>query len=197
MYEWRVVELTTGMRRCELAGIDKDGLDHQAGTLDLFGTRVVIDGKIVESDGKTAGSWHTIALDAVTLKLLITHVEMIEAEREEFGDDYQDHGKLFCWPNGSLPHPDTITKRFQRIALKAGLPVIKLHEARHSFVAAGRRAKVDPKALSRRVGHASVTFAMEVYGGEDLDDDRKVADTMAQLILPAVLGPAEPEEGCE
>lgn len=192
-----VLELTTGMRRCELAGADIDGLNYEDKTLDLFNTRVVIDGKVVESDGKTAGSWHTVALDALTFGLLVTHVAMIKAEKEAFGDDYQNHGKLFCWPNGSLPHPDTITKRFQRIARKAGLPIIKLHEARHSFVAAGRRAKVDTKALSRRVGHASMAFTLEVYGGEELDDDRKVADTMAQLILPAVLGPRDPETGEE
>ncbi|HEV2640496.1 MAG TPA: hypothetical protein VGX23_35525 [Actinocrinis sp.] len=40
-----------------------------------------------------------------------------------------------------------------------------------------------------------MAFTMEVYGGED--DDRKVADAMAQLILPAALGPSEPEEGGE
>lgn len=42
-----------------------------------------------------------------------------------------------------------------------------------------------------------MAFTMEVYGGEDLGDDRKVADAMAQLILPAVLGPSEPEKGGE
>ena len=43
------------MRRCELAGADLDGLSREDKTLDLFDTRVVIDGKVVESDGKTAG----------------------------------------------------------------------------------------------------------------------------------------------
>lgn len=67
------------MRRCELAGADLDGLNREDKTLDLFNTRVVIDGKVVESDGKTAGSWQTVALDALTFGLLVTHMEMIKA----------------------------------------------------------------------------------------------------------------------
>lgn len=184
-----VLELTSGMRRCEPAGAERSGLSREAGTLDLNETRVVIDGKVIDSDGKSDGAWHTITLDQLTLKLLIQHVEMIETEREQFGADYEDHGKLFCWPNGTLPHPDTITRRFKRLAERAGLPVIKLHEARHSYLTAGRLAKADPKALSWRVGHASVAFTMEAYMHGDVEADRELAEAMARLILPGALGP--------
>jgi hypothetical protein len=40
------------MRRCELAGIRRDLLDLDAGTLAIEMTRVVVDGKVIESDGK-------------------------------------------------------------------------------------------------------------------------------------------------
>lgn len=190
-----VLELTSGMRRSNLAGVERDGLNRRLGTLDLNATRVVVDGKVIDSDGKSAGSWRTIALDPFTLKLLIEHVEMIEAEKDELGPDYQDHGKLFCWPDGTLPHPDTITRRFQKIAEKAGLPVIKLHEARHSYLTAGRLAKADAKALSQRAGHSSVAFTMTAYMHGDLDADRELADTMARLILPGALGPDLDDEG--
>ncbi|HEU5427999.1 MAG TPA: tyrosine-type recombinase/integrase [Actinocrinis sp.] len=185
------------MRRGELAGAERAGLNPEAGTLDLHDTRIVIDGAVVSSDGKSEGSWRTIALDQHTLKLLMQHVETIEAERAEFGPDYQDHGKLFCWPDGSLPHPDTITRRFQRIAQRAGLPVIKLHEARHSYLTAGRLARADPKALSQRAGHASVAFTMTAYMHGDLDADRELAETMARLILPGALGPDGDDEASE
>jgi integrase len=182
-----VLEATTGMRRCELAGIRRDGVNQEASTLDVDDTRVVIDGAVIDSDGKTAGSWHTIAVDRYTLAALTAHLGRIEKERAEFGPDYQDHGKLFCWPNGTLPHPDTITSRFKKLAEKAGVPVIKLHEARHTYVTAGRRAKVDTKALSRRVGHATVGFTMETYMDGDTEADREVADTMASIILPGIV----------
>jgi integrase len=58
-----VLEATTGMRRSELAGVHRDRLDFDAGALTIGTTRVVIDGKMIEEDGKSDDSRRTIALD--------------------------------------------------------------------------------------------------------------------------------------
>jgi len=178
-----VLEATSGMRRSELAGVRRDGIDHNDGTLLVGPTRVVIDGQVIDEDGKSDDSWRTIALDPYTLGVLRAHVHQLDQERIEAGELYQDHGLLFCWEDGRPPHPDTITARFRRITNAAGLPPIKLHELRHTYATAGRRAKVDTKALSRRVGHASVSFTMETYMHDDLEADREVAEALASVIL--------------
>jgi integrase len=95
-----------------------------------------------------------IALDAFTLAVLARHVEMLDRERAEFGPGYHDYGLLFCWEDGRPPHPDTITRRFHKLAEAAGLPKINLHDVRHSYATAGRDAEIDWKALSSRIGHA-------------------------------------------
>lgn len=178
-----VLEATTGMRRSELAGVHRDGIDFDAGTLAVSTTRVVIDGKVIEEDGKSDDSCRTIPLDPYTVGVLRSHVNMLDAERAVAGEHYQDHGLLFCWDDGRPPHPDTITARFNRLADAAGLPRIRLHDVRHSYATAGRLARVDPKALSRRVGHASVSFTMETYMHGDLEADREVAHALASVIL--------------
>jgi integrase len=177
-----VLEATTGMRRGELAGARTDALDLEAGTLLVAPTRVVIDGQVQDSDGKSDRSWRVIALDPWTVAILADLVRRIEAERVELGDSYRDHGLLFCWEDGRPPHPDTFTTRFNRIADKAGLPRIRLHDVRHSYATIGRRARVDAKALSRRVGHASVSFTMSTYMHDDLEVDREVASALAEMI---------------
>src|ERR1700746_3590181 len=48
-----MLEATSGMRRCELAGARRDLLNLNAGTLQIDTTRVVVDGQVIESDGKT------------------------------------------------------------------------------------------------------------------------------------------------
>ena len=108
---------------------------------------------------------------------------MLDQERRDFGPDYHDHGVLFCWENGKPPHPDTITRRFKRLAAAAGLPEIDLHDVRHSYATAGRDAKIDWKALSQRIGHADVAFTMKQYVQTDLEADRQVANTLAKLII--------------
>ena len=95
------------------------------------------------------------------LAVLKAHVERLDQERRDFGPDYRDHGVLFCWQDGRPPHPDTITRRFKQLAAAAGLPEIDLHDVRHSYATAGRDAKIDWKALSKRIGHADVAFMSE------------------------------------
>lgn len=178
-----VLEATSGMRRCELAGARLDLLDLDAGTLTIEVTRVVVDGRVIESDGKTENAQHVLALDPFTLAVLKAHVEQLDQERRDFGPEYHDHGVLFCWPDGRPPHPDTITRRFKKLASAAGLPEIDLHDVRHSYATAGRDAKIDWKALSHRIGHSDVAFTMKQYVQTDLEADRQVANTLAELII--------------
>jgi len=48
---------------------------------------------------------------------------------------------LFCWRDGRPPHPDTITRRFKKLAAVAGLPEIDLHDVRHSYATAGAQLR--------------------------------------------------------
>ena len=104
-----VLAATTGMRRSELAGIERDMLDLDRGTLTVENTRVVVDGHATDSDGKTESSRRTISLDPFTIAALRQHVEMIDSEREAFGVRLSDHGKLMVlrgWPPTASGHGD-------------------------------------------------------------------------------------------
>ncbi|TVY99744.1 hypothetical protein EAS64_41255 [Trebonia kvetii] len=171
----------------DLAGARVDLLDLDAGTLQIEKTRVVVDGKVIESDGKTENAQHLLALDPFTQAVLKSHVEMLDQERKDFGPEYEDDGVLFCWENGKPPHPDTITRRFKRLAKAADLPEIDLHDVRHSYATAGRNAKIDWKSLSKRIGHADVAFTMKQDVQTDLEADREVANTLADLIIGGLL----------
>ncbi len=52
-------------------------------------------------------------------------------------------------------------------------------------------AKIDWKALSRRIGHADVAFTMKQYVQTDLEADRRVATTLAELIIGGSLASTE------
>jgi integrase len=53
------------------------------------------------------------------------------------------------------------------------LPEIDLDDVRHSYATAGRDAKIDCKALSKRIGHTDVAFTMKQYVQTDLGPDRQ------------------------
>jgi hypothetical protein len=62
---------------------------------------------------------------------------------------------------------------------------------RHSYATAGRNARIDWKALSKRIGHSDVAFTMKQYVQTDLEADRQVANTLAELIIGGSLASIE------
>jgi len=80
-----------------------------------------------------------------------------------------------------------IRSRAGSSAERAGLPLIDLHDVRHSCATAGRDAKIDWKPLSQRIGHADVAFTMWQCVQSDLEADRQVAAALAELIIGGVL----------
>jgi integrase len=127
-----VLAATTGMRRSELAHTERELLDRDRATLEIGDTRVVVNGKTEESDGKTeSGDARYLLLGPLTVAYLRRHLAMLDTEREAFGDSYHDAGWLVCHPDGRPVHPDTITDRFNKLVDRAGVKCIRLHDVRH------------------------------------------------------------------
>jgi integrase len=141
---------------------------------------VVNDGQVLVSGPKTVSGARSVALDPVTLDALRAHVRRWDSEREDVGHTTE---LLFCWPDGRLIHPDSVTDWFQRYAREAGLPVIRLHDVRHSYASAALASGVNPKVVSERLGHSSVAFTLRVYSHVLPGLDKRAADVMAGLIL--------------
>jgi integrase len=177
-----VLAATTGMRRSELAGASRDMLDLHRGTLTIEDTRVVVAGLPVDSDGKSDSGWRTISLDAFTVAALRSHVQMLDDECVSYGDSYPKHRKLMCFQDGRLLHPDTITRRFNRLVDRAGVRRIRLHDIRHTYATLSIDAGIDPKIVSDRVGHANMAVTFQVYTHRSTGLDREAAERVGELI---------------
>ena len=181
-----ILAATTGMRRSELAGAERRLLDLESGTLVIEDTRVVVDGKAEDSDGKFESSRRTISLDPITVTALRGYLAMLDKEREAFGIAYPDHGKLMCYEDGRRLHPDTVTRRFNRLVDLAGVRHIRLHDIRHTYVTLARDHGFDSKILSDRVGHASEAVTQQVYTHRSVGRDREAARVVGDLIKEAL-----------
>jgi integrase len=149
-------------------------------------TRVVVNGRAEDSDGKTDAGWRTISLDDFTFEELSRYIDMIHKEAKDFGKSYPKHGKLVVWLNGVRVHPDTITRRFNRLVDLAGVPKIELHDIRHVYITLARDHGVNRKILADRVGHANETVTDAIYTHKSTGHDREMADQMGGLIRDAV-----------
>ena len=92
-------------------------------------TLLQLGGKLTEGTPKTKAGVRLIFLDSETAGLLREHHDAQFLRSVEAGDGWQDHGLIFCQADGSPWNPDHVSRRFKLLAARAGVPVIKLHEA--------------------------------------------------------------------
>ena len=106
---------------------------------------------------------------------------MLRAHREARQPD--DDDLVFTQADGSPIHPERFSRWFARRCADIGLPPIRLHDVRHSYVTALLAAGVPLKVVSQRVGHASPVITMTLYQHVLPSDDRAAAEAGARAIF--------------
>lgn len=154
------VALLHGPRRGELCGLRWSGVSPDGQVLTIERTLLQLGGKLAEGTPKTEAGKRRVYLGPATAALLRAHRETQELERQFADGTWTGEDPLvFCQPGGQPWNPDYVSKRFRRLAASAGVPPIKLHEARHSAISLMRDAGVDREIRMREAGHADQAVA--------------------------------------
>lgn len=178
-----VLAATTGMRRGEVAGLQWADLDLDARTISIRRARVSVGGRAQLSEPKTRGSRQQISIDPTTIATLRHHRAQQLRERVAWGPAWQDTGFVFTREDGTAIHPETFTKVFQHQVRSAGLPVIRLHDLRHTHATLALRAGIHPKVISERLGHANVGITLDTYSHAIPAMQEEAADQIAALVF--------------
>jgi integrase len=91
---------------------------------------------------------------------------------------------VFAQPGGRPWNPDHVSKRFQRLAAQAGVPVITLHEARHSAISLMHDAQVRDDIRMREAGPADVAVHQR-YNHIQVGEHLAAAEQLAELVRKA------------
>lgn len=178
-----LLSASTGMRRGEVLGLRWRDIDLDNATVAIRQTLISVRYEITLSEPKTARGHRTISLDPATVAVLRAHLAMQQAERDRYGEAYEDHNLVFARPDGRPLHPDYFSQTFDRTVKRLGLKKVRLHDLRHTYATLALRAGVDPKTVSARLGHATVAFTLDVYTKAVPQLDREAADKIADLIF--------------
>jgi integrase len=176
---------TTGMRRGEVLGVRWADVELGAQRLTVNQTILNVAYEVTVGSPKTARSRRTIALDPETSRVLAAHKLRQAAERRALGDAYVDRGLVFAQENGDPVHPDLFSQTFRRSVRRLGLPVIRLHDLRHTHATMGLEAGIPVKIISTRLGHATTAFTQDIYMHSVPALEESAAEQIADLIFNA------------
>jgi integrase len=177
---WRLA-LATGMRRGELLGLQWRDVDLAAGVLAVARARVMA-GIVTEGRPKTKAGVRRVAIDPATMVALRAWKRAQTEERLHAGPAWSDTGYVFTNELGEPLHPLAVTRAWSRAVMTAGVPLIRLHDARHTAATLMLAAGAPVKLVSQRLGHADIAVTLRVYTHVTAQDDEEAANALGAVL---------------
>jgi integrase len=186
---WHTLAMTGARRGEALASRWRDyDLDAAAVSIRRSSTMVRNAGQgagVVEGATK-GGKPRVVDLDAAT-------VAVLRARKRERGamalQLARDGALVFGDIEGAHRNPEHVSRQFARDVARCraalgedALPVIRLHDLRHTHATLLLAKGVPVKVVSERLGHASPTITLGVYAHVMPGNQREAADLFARLI---------------
>ena len=182
--------LVTGMRRGETVGLRWEDVDLDGECLFVIQQITDVNGRSMVSTPKTKRGQRLVPIDAETVAMLRRQRETQNLERVAWGPAWNESGLIFTREDGRPLRPEYATRHFQALALKAGLPVIRLHDLRHTNASLALSAGVDLKVVSERLGHSQLAITADLYTHVNRGLGKAAAEQIASALRPA--SPAVP-----
>ena len=156
--------LFTGMRRSELLALRWQDVDFIFSQIYVNrGLHHLKDGSFIFTQPKSARSRRTIALPASAALVLQNYHIKRQLDAKLCGISFKDTDLVFSTIDGKPLRPNTITRAWQTTAIKAGVKVIRLHDARHTHATLMLKQGIHPKIVQERLGHASIQMTLDTY----------------------------------
>lgn len=158
-----IVALATGTRRGEVLGLRWQDMDVAQSALHVRQTVGAVRGRIEFKPPKTRSSMRTVHISKEVIAALQEHKRRQDERRLTLGETWQAHNLIFTAENGNPIHPDNLQHDFRRLVRLAGVPYIRIHDLRHTFVTLAYQSGASIKAISEMIGHANIGITLDIY----------------------------------
>jgi integrase len=124
----------------------------------------------------------TTISDGVVKVLKKIKKEQAERRLKLGGEYHTEYNLVFCKDNGRVCSSHTVTRRWKRVAKKAGYSDIRLHDLRHTHATLLLTSDIYPKIVQERLGHKNITITLNTYSHVVPTLSRKVAEKLDSII---------------
>jgi integrase len=139
LYAAWALAVVAGTRRGEIAGLRWSKVDLEGGIR------------------------RAVAIGPAMVQVLRAHKARQGQEKADAGLLYHDKDYVFPREDGEPYYPRYFTDQWEDACNAAGVPVIVLHDARHTSATAGADAEVPEHVMQKRLGHADARTTRDVY----------------------------------
>lgn len=185
---------TTGMRRGEAVGLPWLDVNLSGKSLAVRQAMISVGYEVLIDEPKSRAGERTIALDDVTLDALRAVEQRQLAQAALLGEAWPSTGLVFTRNDGTPWHPEYVSKHFTQLARAAGVPIIRLHDLRHTHASLALKGGVHLKVMQERLGHSSISVTANMYSHVTPGLQQDAADRVADLTLGSWRPPTQVDE---
>jgi integrase len=158
------VLLSTGIRRGEVLGLRWSDVDWTRGALRIRQAVHPVRHRAQIGPLKTGRrALRDVPLQPAVAALLRAHQQRQQVRRTELGVHWQDHDLVFPAANGAPFQPSNVRRDYMKWVRSAGVPLIRLHDLRHTFATLWILRGGSLPALSRILGHQTMATTLRTY----------------------------------
>ena len=179
-YEMFLLDLSTGLRRGELLGLQWDDIDFKKGELRVSKQVRYVNKTLKITEPKSEASNRTLVLPKELLEILKEYKQRVKSKW------------LFPSPvkDEDVPRdPTACRKSLAKILERAGCKHVPFHALRHTFATQSLRYGMDIKTLANVIGHESVETTLNVYSHVTDEGMRSAAKAIDKALSLAVGAP--------
>jgi integrase len=187
-----LVALSTGMRLGELLALQWATVNLKQKTIRIIKSlsrQPRADGGLTPKEPKTASSIRTIPITAEVAEALRQHKLRQVRMRLQAGPVWVDNDLVFASQVGTYLRDTNVRDyTFHRLLKKAGLPHMRFHDLRHTAATLLLVDGVSPLAVSKMLGHATVSMTLDLYGHVTKSMEDAVTASMGRILFGGKLG---------
>lgn len=165
-HPWRTLwhlALGTGARRSELLGLRWRDVDLGTAQVTIRRGLTVVDGVARLLQTKTSRA-RTLSVGSSVVEAMHQRRTQQEADRQAADGAWSDRfGLVLTEQDGRHLDPMGVTREFRRLVRASDLPVIRLHDLRHTHASLLLEQGVTAKVVSDRLGHTTIAMTMDIY----------------------------------
>jgi len=176
-----VLALTTGLRQGELRALRWKDVDLDRGVLAVRGSVMGTARATMTIGTPKNGKARSVELGSIAVQALREH-RARQLEERKVVPLRGDLGLVFCNEWGEYLPTNTIVLALRRALSRAGLPVIRFHDLRHTAATLMLRQGVHPKMASEMLGHSTIAITLDLYSHITPTMQRQAADAIDRAL---------------
>lgn len=177
-----ILAMMYGMRRSEIAGLKWSAIDFENDTLEIRHTVVKYKTTIAKDRTKNHSSNRTLVLNSKLKAYLLKLRSQQAQDKLLLGKAYKDTDYVCRWPDGSVMACNYYTNALRKMLIKHGLPLVRLHDLRHSCASFMLKMGCTMKEIQDWLGHRDIGTTMNIYAHLDTDAKKAVANKFENML---------------